>query len=156
MGVATGDATPSGDDYFGVVLNRVARLMDAAHGGQILLAASTAALVDDVELVDLGVHRLRDLSRPQRLFQVGGQGLRRDFPALRTVDSVPGNLPVPLSSFVGRDSDVAAVVKVLQTHRLVTLTGVGGVGKTRLALHTAAEMLPEFPDGVVRGPGPGG
>jgi predicted ATPase len=148
MGVATGDATPSGDDYFGVVLNRVARLMDAAHGGQILVAASTASLLDDVELVDLGAHRLRDLSSPQRLFQVGADGLRRDFPALRTMDSVPGNLPVQLSSFVGRDSDVAAVVKLLQGHRLVTLTGVGGVGKTRMAMQIAAEMLSEFPDGV--------
>jgi class 3 adenylate cyclase len=94
MGVATGDAYERDGDYFGPVLNRVARVTAAGHGGQILLAASTASVVDDVELVDLGEHRLRDLSAPTRLFQVCGEGLATRFPPLRTLDAVPGNSPL--------------------------------------------------------------
>ena len=133
MGVATGEAQERDGDYFGPVLNRAARVMGAGHGGQILVAASTAALVDGVELVDLGEYRLRDLSGATRLFQVRAEGLGAAFPPLRTVDAVPGNLAVQSTSFLGRDAEVAELAGLVRAHRLVTLTGVGGVGKTRLA-----------------------
>jgi predicted ATPase/class 3 adenylate cyclase len=148
MGIATGEAELRGDDYFGPALNRAARVKSAGHGGQILAAISTIALVDGFELIDLGPRRLRDLSEPLQLFQVCGDGLRRDFPALKTLDTVPGNLPAQTTSFVGREAEVTAVREALQAHRLVTLVGVGGVGKTRLALQTAAEVLDEYRDGA--------
>src|SRR4051812_4701557 len=148
MGVATGEAHERDGDYFGPVLNRAARVMAAGHGGQILLAASTASVLDEVGLVDLGEYRLRDLSGPTRLFQVYGEGLATRFPPLRTLDAVPGNLPVQFTSFVGRDMEVKELADVVRDHRLVTLTGVGGVGKTRLAVHVAAELAAGFPDGV--------
>ncbi|TFH16647.1 MAG: adenylate/guanylate cyclase domain-containing protein [Acidimicrobiales bacterium] len=148
MGIATGEAEPRGDDYFGPVLNRVARVMAAGHGGQVLVAGSTAELVDDVELLDLGERRLRYLSGPQRVYQVVAPGLGVEFAPLRTLDSVPGNLPVQATSFVGRDREVGEVAASVREHRLVTLTGVGGVGKTRLALQVAAELAAEFVDGV--------
>ncbi len=148
MGIATGDAELRGDDYFGPALNRAARVMDAGHGGQILIAASTTALLSGIDLLDLGERRLRDLSGAQRLFQVRADGLQAEFPPLKTLDGVPGNLRVQATSFVGREADVAELVAAVQSHRLITLTGVGGVGKTRLALQVAAELVPEFPDGV--------
>jgi predicted ATPase len=148
MGLATGEAHERDGDYFGPVLNRAARVMAAGHGGQILLAASTASVVDEVGLVDLGEYRLRDLSGPTRLFQVYGEGLGTRFPPLRTLDAVPGNLPVQFTTFVGRDLEVKELTDVVRDHRMVTLTGVGGVGKTRLAVHVAAELAGEFPDGV--------
>jgi predicted ATPase len=148
MGMATGEAELRDDDYFGPALNRAARVMAAGHGGQVLVAESTAALVNDGGLLDLGERRLRDLSGAQRLFQATGPGLRLDFPPLRTLDSVPGNLPVQTTSLIGRDLDVAEIAELVREHRLVTLTGVGGVGKTRLALQVAAELVPDFPDGV--------
>ena len=148
MGIATGEAERRGDDYFGPVLNRTARVMAAGHGGQILVAASTAAVVSGVDLVDLGEHRLRDLSGVEHLFQVRADGLRVEFPPLRTLDAVPGNLPVQTTSFVGRDVEVKELAELVRAHRLVTLTGVGGVGKTRLAVQVAAELAGEFPDGV--------
>jgi predicted ATPase/class 3 adenylate cyclase len=148
MGVATGDAQLRGDDYFGPPLNLAARVMSAGHGGQVLVAAATAGLVDRVDLVDLGERRLKDLSAAQRIFQVVADGLRRDFPPLATLDEVPGNLPVQVTSFMGRADDVAEVAAALRSHRLVTLTGVGGVGKTRLGLQVAAELSGEFPDGI--------
>jgi hypothetical protein len=122
--------------------------MAAGHGGQILVASSTAALVDGVEMVDLGEHLLRDLSGLQRLFQVRADGIASEFPALRTLDSVPGNLPAQWTSFVGRHSEMAELTALVRSRRLVTLTGVGGVGKSRLAVQVAAEVLPGFPDGV--------
>ena len=109
MGVLTGEAQPHGDDYFGPVMNRAARTMAAAHGGQIIVAASTAAIADGIALDDLGEFRLRDLSQPQRLFQVKAEGLKASFPPLRTLDSLPGNLPAQATSFLGRDSDLAEV-----------------------------------------------
>jgi predicted ATPase len=148
MGVATGEAECRGDDYFGPVLNRTARVMAAGHGGQILVAASTAAIVSGVDLFDWGEHRLRDLSGVEHLFQVRAEGLAVEFAPLRTVDSVPGNLPMQTTSFVGRDLAVKDLCELVRAHRLVTLTGVGGVGKTRLALQVAAELTGEFADGV--------
>ena len=145
MGLHTGEAEVRDGDYFGTAVNRAARLMAVGHGGQVLCSQATAALVDaEVGLVDLGEHRLRDLDRPMRVFQVGGGS----FPPLRSLDVLPGNLPSLASSFVGRHKELAEVAKELGAARLVTLTGVGGVGKTRLALQVAAELLPGFGDGA--------
>lgn len=148
MGIATGSAESRGEDYFGPALNRAARVMAAGHGGQILVAASTAALLDGVDLVDLGEHGLRDLSGAYRLFQVRAERIGEVFPALRTVDAVPGNLPSQSTSFVGRDIEVAELIELVRSHRLVTLTGPGGMGKTRLALQVAAELTGEYPGGA--------
>jgi predicted ATPase len=148
MGLATGEAELRGADYFGAVLNRAARVMAAGHGGQILVAESTAGLLNGVDLVDLGPRRLRDLPTPVGVFQVRATGLRTEFPALRALDASPGNLRAATTSFIGRESEVAELRAAMKAHRLVTLTGVGGVGKTRLALEVAARLADEFPDGV--------
>jgi predicted ATPase len=148
MGLATGEAELRGGDYFGAVLNRAARVMAAGHGGQILLADSTAGLLSGVDLVDLGPRRLRDLSTAVGVFQVRAAGLQADFPPLRALDTSPGNLRAAPTSFIGRESEVAELLAAVKAHRLVTLTGVGGVGKTRLALELAARLVDEFPDGV--------
>ncbi len=148
MGIATGEAELRDGDYFGTVLNRAARVMAAGHGGQILLAESTAGLLSGVDLVDLGPRRLRDLPTPVGVFQVRAPGLRTDFRPLRTLDPTPGNLRPAATSFIGRESEIAEVIAALHQHRLVTLTGVGGVGKTRLALEVSARLADEFPDGV--------
>jgi predicted ATPase/class 3 adenylate cyclase len=153
MGLHTGPAELRDGDYYGTALNRAARLMSVANGGQIVLSLATEELVrddlqEDHELMDLGDHRLRDLSRTERVFQVCAPGLPRDFPALRTLDSLPGNLPRQLTSFIGRDEELTRIAKAMTVSPLVTLTGVGGVGKTRLALQVAGELLAEFPDGA--------
>jgi predicted ATPase/class 3 adenylate cyclase len=153
MGVHTGVAELREGDYFGSSVNRAARLMAAAHGGQVVVSHATEELVceslpAEIELVDLGEHRLRDLSRPERVFQARARGLAVRFPPLRTVHAYPGNLPPSSTSFVGRDAELVAVAEALAETRVVTLTGVGGVGKTRLALQVAAEIVPRFPDGV--------
>jgi predicted ATPase len=148
MGIATGEAELRGDDYFGTVLNRTARVMAAGHGGQILLDGATAGLLTGVELADLGTRRLRDIARPVELFQVRAPGLRIDFPPLKTVDSTPGNLKSHTTSFVGREMAIAELETAIKANRLVTLTGVGGVGKTRLALEVAARLRSDFSDGV--------
>ena len=148
MGIATGEAELRGADYFGAVLNRVARVMAAGHGGQVLLAESTAGLLSGVDLVDLGPRRLRDLPTPIGVFQVRAAGLRTEFPALRALDASPGNLRAATTSFIGRESEVAELQAAVKAHRLVTLTGVGGVGKTRLATEVGARLVDEFPDGV--------
>jgi predicted ATPase/class 3 adenylate cyclase len=148
MGIATGEADLRGTDYFGAVLNRAARVMAAGHGGQILLAESTAVLLSGVDLLDLGPRRLRDLPTPVGVFQVRAPSLRTDFPGLRALDGSPGNLRPHTTSFIGRESEVAEVQAAVRAHRLVTLTGVGGVGKTRLATEVATRLVGEFPDGV--------
>jgi predicted ATPase len=148
MGLATGEAELREGDYFGVVLNRAARVMAAGHGGQILLADSTARLVSSVDLIDLGPRRLRDVPTPVQVFQVRAEGLPTDFPPLRALDTSPGNLRRVATSFIGRESEASDVQAALKVHRLVTLTGVGGVGKTRLALEVAGRLVDEFPDGV--------
>jgi len=148
MGLATGEAELREGDYFGAVLNRAARVMAAGHGGQILLAESTASLLSGVELLNLGPRRLRDLPTPVELFQVQAAGLRTEFPPLRVPDASPGNLRPHTTSFIGREAEVAEVIAAVRAHRLVTLTGVGGVGKTRLALEVGAHLSDEFPDGV--------
>jgi len=148
MGLATGEVEAQESDYFDVTLNRTARVMSAGHGGQILAAASTVELLDDVDLLDLGWRRLRDLSEALQLFQVRSEGLRVAFPPLRTVDTVPGNLPVQTTSFIGREAEIAELAELVLGHRSVTLVGVGGVGKTRLAVQVAAELTSKFADGV--------
>jgi predicted ATPase len=148
MGIATGEAELRGDDYFGTVLNRTARLMAAGHGGQIVIDAATAALISGVDLIELGPKRLRDIARPVDVFQVHAPGLASDFPPLKTADSSPGNLRPPATSFVGREVELAQLETAVKAHRMVTLTGVGGVGKTRLALEVATRSAHDFPDGV--------
>jgi predicted ATPase len=148
MGIATGEAELRESDYFGTVLNRAARVMAAGHGGQILLADSTAGLLSGVDLVDLGPRRLRDLPTPIGVFQVRAAGLGTEFPALRALDASPGNLRAATTALIGRESEVAELHAAVKAHRLVTLTGVGGVGKTRLAVEVAGRLADEFPDGV--------
>ena len=148
MGIATGEAELRDGDYFGTVLNRAARVMAAGHGGQILVADSTAGLLSGLDLQDLGPRRLRDVPIPVGVYQVRSAGLRVEFPSLRTLDTTPGNLRPAATSLIGRESDVDAITTAVKSHRLVTLTGVGGVGKTRLALEVAAQLADEFPDGV--------
>jgi predicted ATPase len=148
MGICTGEVEARDGDYFGAAVNRAARTMAAAHGGQVLVAAATAAIVEGIEFVDLGEHRLRDLSQPQRLYQLRAEGLRERFPAVNTLDQTPGNLPIQATSFLGRERDLAAVGALVRATRLVTLSGVGGVGKTRLALQVAADIAPDYPDGA--------
>src|SRR5271167_2848338 len=148
MGLATGEAELRDSDYFGRVLNRAARVMATGHGGQILLADSTAVLLSGVDLMDLGSRRLRDVPTPVGVFQLRAPGLATDFPPLRALDTSPGNLRRATSSLIGRESELDQVQAAVKAHRLVTLTGVGGVGKTRLALEVAAGLADEFPDGV--------
>jgi predicted ATPase/class 3 adenylate cyclase len=153
MGLHSGSAELRGGDYYGPSLNRAARLMAAAHGGQTVVSQATADLVretpsESVGLLDLGEHRLRDLGRAEHVFQVTHPELRSEFPALRTLDSMPGDLPVQLTEFVGREDELGAVSKLLDDARVVTLIGPGGVGKTRLALQAAAEAIGRFPDGA--------
>jgi hypothetical protein len=148
MGISTGEAELRGSDYFGAVLNRAARVMAAGHGGQILLDGLTAGLLRGVELVDLGSRRLRDITDPVQVFQVSAPGLGTEFPPLTTQDPASGNLRVPTTSLIGREKELAEVSAGLKAHRLVTLTGPGGVGKTRLALEVAARSAEDYPDGV--------
>jgi predicted ATPase/class 3 adenylate cyclase len=151
----TGAAAQRDADYFGHTLSRVARLRDAGHGGQTLLSLATAELVRDhlppnLELRDLGQHRLKDLTRPERIFQLVIPDLPADFPSLRALDPRRANLPVQPTDFIGREREVAEVCGLLRRDgvRLVTLTGPGGTGKTRLGIQVAAELLDEFSDGV--------
>jgi predicted ATPase/class 3 adenylate cyclase len=145
VGLHTGAAVERDGNYFGSAVNEVARLMAVGHGGQVLCSAATAALMSDrAQLVDLGEHRLRDLSSPRRVFQVGEE----EFPPLRSLSAYRTNLPIQPSRFVGRGEELQRIEAALAESRLVTLTGVGGVGKTRLALQAAADALPRFADGV--------
>ncbi len=152
-GLHCGDAQPRDHDYFGSVVNRAARIMSAAHGGQILLSESVAQRVgsrlpEGVGLLDLGKIRLRDLSTPEHVYQVEHVQLRREFPALRSLESHPNNLEQQPTSFIGREHELQDVEKQLRSARLVTLVGTGGLGKTRLALQCGAEVLDAFADGV--------
>jgi predicted ATPase/class 3 adenylate cyclase len=145
MGLHTGEAESRDGDYFGTAVNRAARLTAVGHGGQVICSSTTAELADsDRALVDLGEHRLRDLDRSMHVFQVGAGS----FPALRSLSSFPGNLPRQLTSFVGRQEELAFIAKAFEASRLVTLSGTGGVGKTRLAVQAAANLVTDFPDGV--------
>ena len=154
VGLHTDEAVIIDDTgYANLPINRCSRLMTAAHGGQTVVSGATEMLLRGqlpagMELVNLGEHRLRDLGQPTRIFQLIRDGDRGEFPPLRTLDAFPGNLPAQVSSFIGRKTDVARVVKALETSRVVTITGVGGVGKTRLALQVAADVLPRYRDGA--------
>ena len=153
MGLHTGEGARVGTGYVGLDVHRAARIGDAGHGGQVLLSEATASLVQhnlplSVELVDLGEHRLKDLPHAERLFQLKIGGLPADFPPLRSLDARPNNLPAQLSTFIGRDDEMREVEAALQETRLLTLTGPGGTGKTRLALEVAHRQLPAFLDGV--------
>ena len=150
MGLHTCEAEVRDGDYYGSGVNRAARLMSVAHGGQIVVSAVTSELVRDtsVEFVDLGEHRLRDLTNSERVFEVRAPGLATAFPPLLSLDAFPGNLPARQTSFVGRVKELEKIADALRASRLVTLTGVGGVGKTRLAVQVAAQVLPEYPDGA--------
>ncbi|MGO4446991.1 NB-ARC domain-containing protein [Mycobacterium sp. 2YAF39] len=148
MGLATGEAQLRDGDYFGAVLNRAARVMAAGHGGQILLDGTTAGLVPAADMTTLGSKRLRDIAKPVEIFQVQAAELRTDFPPLKTEDSAPGNLRVPTTNLIGRETELNELQSALKQHRLVTLTGVGGVGKTRLALEIAGRSASAYLDGV--------
>jgi len=149
MGLHTGDAAERDQTYVGSEVNRAARLLSLAHGGQVLVSDVTEVLVRDrVTLRPLGEHRLRGLPGRMSVYQVVADGLPVDFPVLRTVDDFPGNLPQQLTSLVGRETVVGEVAELVRSSSLVTLTGVGGVGKSRLALEVGAEVAGEFSDGV--------
>ena len=153
MGIHTGTATREHEDYHGTDVNRTARLMATAHGGQTVVSEVTHALIrddapDGLEFVDLGEHRLKDLARPERIYQVNHPGLPGEFPPLTSLGTFPNNLPAALSTFIGRKSELEAIQKALAQSRLVTLTGAGGAGKTRLALQVAADRVELHPDGV--------
>ena len=153
MGLHTGEARLLGDDYAGLDVNRAARIAASAHGGQVLVSDATRCLVErtapaGTRLRDLGQHRLKDLTHPERLHQVVVEGLEQDFPPPRTLDARPNNLPAQLTRFIGRSNELGRVRTLLEANRLVTLTGTGGTGKTRLALAVAAEALDRFRDGV--------
>src|SRR2546427_4724512 len=153
IGLPPGEAALVGNEYLGLDVHRAARVASAGHGGQVLVPETTRALVDHalppgLTLKDLGVHRLKDLARPERLFQLTVEGLPADFPPLKTLETTPNNLPTQLTSFIGRDDQVREAQRLLERSRLLTLTGPRGTGKTRLSLQIAAGVLDQFPDGV--------
>jgi predicted ATPase/class 3 adenylate cyclase len=153
MGLHTGEGVLGGEDYIGIDVNRAARIADAAHGGQVILSAATRPLVErslpsGTTLRDLGEHRLKDIVHPERLADLQMDGLPSDFPPPRTLDARPNNLPAQLTSFVGREKETAEVGRLLAGARLLTLTGAGGSGKTRLALQAASGCLTRYRDGV--------
>jgi predicted ATPase/class 3 adenylate cyclase len=152
-GVHAGVVERRDNDFFGAPVNRAARLMGVAHGGQVLLSQAVADLVadrmpPDVSLRDLGAVRLRDLASPEYVFQLVHPRLRHDFPALRSLEATPNNLPQQVTSFVGRERELAEVKALLGTTRLLTLVGAGGLGKSRLSLQVAADVMDAYPDGV--------
>ena len=153
MGLHTGQAIVGADGYVGFDVHRAARIAAAGYGGQVLLSESTQALVsrdlpDGVTIRDLGPHWLKDLTLPERIFQLAVSGMEADFPALRTMDSSRTNLPAQLTSFVGRERELGELQALARAHRLVTVIGTGGTGKTRLMLQATADLVGEQPDGV--------
>ncbi|MCC6626577.1 MAG: adenylate/guanylate cyclase domain-containing protein [Chloroflexi bacterium] len=153
LALHTGEAEVRDGDYYGTAVNRCARLRAVAHGGQVLLSQATYDLVQDAlppgaSLHDLGAHRLRDLVRPERVYQLVQPGAPSTFPPLRSLDAYPHNLPPQLTSFIGRQVELAEIKGRLATTRLLTLTGTGGCGKTRLALQVAADLIDAYPEGV--------
>jgi predicted ATPase/class 3 adenylate cyclase len=155
MGLHIGEAQQRGGDYYGTAVNRAARLMSAANGGQVLLSAAIAGMIADhlpdrVSLRDLGEHRLKDLQRPEHIFQLVHPELPADFPAITSLNRLPNNLPSQPTVFIGRQSELDEINNLLlaDTVRLVTLIGPGGTGKTRLALQSGAELFDRFVDGT--------
>src|ERR1700716_3885726 len=156
MGVHTGEARPaslaSGVDYVGFEITRAARIAAAAHGGQVLLSDTTESLIRDalgpgLALRELGEHRFKDLERPQRVYQLVIDGLPDSFPPLRSLDSTPNNLPTQTTTFIGRERELAAAIELLGATRLLTLTGPGGTGKTRLSVHKPPPGPARLPPG---------
>ena len=153
MAIHTGHTDERDGDYFGPAVNRVARLLAIGHGGQVLVSGASADLSQGelpprAALRDLGEHRLKDLTHPEQVYQLVAPGLASEFPPLRSLEALPNNLPLQITSFVGRDIDILNVSELLAKHRLVTLVGAGGVGKTRLALQVGADLLDRYEDGV--------
>ncbi len=155
MGIHTGEAKlQSNGDYHGyLAMSRVQRLMSAGHGGQVLISVATEELVRDelpenISLRDMGERRLKDLVRPQHIYQLDIVGLAADFPPLKTLETYRHNLPTQLTSFIGREKELSEIKQAVARHRLVTLTGSGGAGKTRLSLQVAADLIDQFPKGV--------
>ena len=153
MGLHTGEGALAGGDYVGLDVHRAARIASVGWGGQILLSQSTGALIEHeppegVTLRGLGPHRLKDLARPEDLFQVAHPDLQSDFPSLHSLDAMPNNLPVQLTSFIGREKEIADIKRSMATTHVLTLLGPGGAGKTRLALQIAAECVDLLHDGV--------
>ena len=145
MAIHTGIADERNDDYFGPTVNRVARLLAIGHGGQVLVSGAARALIEErltphMSLLDLGMHRLKDLSTPEHVFQLGADGLASEFPPLRSLDAVPNNLPAQLTALIGREDELAALKALVDQSRLVTMIGPGGIGKTRTALQVAADL----------------
>jgi predicted ATPase/class 3 adenylate cyclase len=155
MGIHVGEAVERGDDFLGPPVNRAARIMAAAHGGQVLLSGDAAdvaqhGLPEGAVLRDLGEHQLKDLFQPEHIFQLVHPALAREFPPLATLSQRPNNLPTQTSEFLGREAQLAAIRDLLDADgvRLLTLTGPGGIGKTRLALQAAADQIDRYEDGV--------
>jgi predicted ATPase/class 3 adenylate cyclase len=153
MALHTGAADERDGDYFGPAVNRVARLLAIGHGGQVLVSGTAADLLQgemppESSLRDLGAHRLKDLARPEQVYQVVARGLPETFPPLRSLDELPNNLPRQLTSFVGRDQVITDVAELIQKSALVTIVGAGGAGKTRCAIQIGAELLDGSADGV--------
>jgi len=153
MAVHTGHVEERDGDYLGSAVNRAARLLAIGHGGQVLVSHAAADLVQDAlppenDLRDLGAHRLKDLTRAERVYQLVAPDLIESFPALRSIEHMPNNLPQQITSFVGRENELLEIEALLEQHRLVTLVGMGGSGKTRCAIQTGAELLDRFIDGV--------
>lgn len=153
MSIHTGVADERAGDYFGPTVNRVARLLAIAHGGQVVVSEPSAKLLEEITagspaLLDLGVHRLKDLSRPERVFQLLTPPLPATFPPLRSLATLANNLPLQQTSFIGRQREIAELQELLAAHRLVSIVGAGGVGKSRAALHVGASVSDAWPDGV--------
>lgn len=157
MGMHTGQGTPAsreaGADYVGIDVHRAARIANIAHGGQVLVSGATAMLAgqepgDGVTLRDLGDHQLKDLAQPERIHQLVIDGLSSEFPPLRSLDRTPNNFPTQVTTFIGRQAEIKSGLGLLDRTRLLTLTGPGGTGKTRLSLQLAAEAATDFPDGA--------
>jgi len=152
-GLHAGIVESRNSDFFGSAVNRAARIMNAAHGGQILVSQTAVDLIGDrvageIALRDLGLVRLRDLAHPERLYQVVHPTLRQSFPPLRSLEATPNNLPQQVTSFVGRERESTELKDLLARSRLVTLVGTGGLGKTRLSLQVAASVIDDYSDGV--------
>ncbi len=148
MGIHTGSPHVTEEGYVGADVHRAARIAAVAHGGQVVVSSTTAELVDPSALRELGEHRLKDLTRPQQLHQLLGDGLLVEFPPLQTLEKRPTNLPIQATALIGRERELHETRELLRQTRLLTLTGAGGSGKTRLALQLAAEVLDQYDDGV--------
>src|SRR5438105_6476901 len=153
MGLHTGDGVLSGSDYVGMDVHRAALIPSAPHGWHLIVSEATRALIEHslpagAHLRDLGKHRLKDILQPEHLYDLVIDGLPAEFPAPRTLDTRPNNLPLQLTSFVGREDQIGEIHRLLAQARLLTLTGAGGTGKTRLALQVAAETVRDYTDGA--------